>query len=165
MKLSHLLAMVGLLLLSASWSPVIAQTTPVSEDPVIDELDKKVVGFFNNLANSEVPAEAAFADLLAGGRLADKENEPAVLRLAEQTKDFPRKYGQFVGSELVSARRVGQDVVLMTCLYKSRDFPVVWYFAFYRTLDKWSVISVRFDTRLEALGLLGDESKGAVAGE
>lgn len=57
-------------------------------------------------------------------------------------------------------KSVGKDVVLLKYLYKCEKFPVVWYVAYYRDFtravtasdDRWVVISIRFDTQVEALG-------------
>ncbi len=135
--------------------PVALAQGPDEADPVLVELREKVDLFFRNLVNTDVTPEAAFGELLAGGRLARPENAAAVKALAAQTKEFDKKFGEYVGHESVAAKRVGKDLVLMRHLYKSQDYPVVWYFAFYRTteLDTWVVISVRFDTRIDLLGL------------
>ncbi len=135
--------------------PVVLAQGPDEADPVIVELHEKVDLFFRNLVNTDVTPEAAFGELLAGGRLARPENIAAVKALATQTKEFDKKFGEYVGHESVAAKRVGKDLVLMRYLYKSQDYPVVWYFTFYRTseMDSWVVISVRFDTRLDLLGL------------
>ena len=68
-------------------------------------------------------------------------------------------YGNFIKSERISVREVGDDLVLLKYLHKAERYPVVWYFTFYRPPDdreddqRWVVISVRFDTRLDLLGL------------
>jgi hypothetical protein len=56
---------------------------------------------------------------------------------------------------------IGRDLVLLRYLYKGENFPVVWYFTFYRTTaagetgpGTWRTIAVRFDTDLELLGFV-----------
>ena len=59
-------------------------------------------------------------------------------------------------------RAGNESLILMKYLYKCEDFPVVFYFTFYRKPERgdlpaekndWRVIIVRFDTELELLGL------------
>jgi hypothetical protein len=103
-------------------------------------------------------SEAAYAKLLAGSQLLTQTE--ALKKQVAKTDELAALYGQYKGFERIADRRVGNDLVLLRYLYKCERFPVVWYFAFYRTPEPaaptqengdWRVILVRFDTNLEAL--------------
>ena len=99
----------------------------------------------------------AFQDLLLGSQLL--EQTEAVQALEDRSKLIEQRYGPFQDIERIGARRIGKDLVLMKYLFKCENFPVIWYFAFYRdfrrtssaTDNEWVVISVRFDTQLDQL--------------
>lgn len=137
-------------------------TTPAQQSPtddvVITALDSRAGRFLEAVSLGDT--ERAYADLLAGGRLAQQKE--AVANLVEKTSQLRTLYGKYQSFERIATERVGQDLVLLTYLYKSVDFPVVWHFAFYRGTvatsealpqsDGWRAVEVRFDTNLEALG-------------
>jgi hypothetical protein len=125
------------------------------EDPLPD-LQKRVDTFFLAFSTPGADPKTAFGDLLAGGPLEKSED---VKKLVDEVRKFDERFGLFVEAEQISARRVGKDLVLLKYLYKGQKFPVVWHFVYYRVPNKlgpsrpWSIISVRFDTRLEMLGM------------
>ena len=133
---------------------ILGQETP---DPVIDALDARVAQFLEGVSLGQTPA--AYHELLAGSQLL-KQTE-ALAALVAKTDELKKKYGRYREFERIAAKRVGTNLVLSKYLYKCEDFPVVWYFAFYRTpapgepppeaKSTWRVISVRFDTQLEPL--------------
>ena len=135
-----------------------AQQTPTSDDSTIVALDGRVGRFLEAVSIGDT--ERAYADLLVGSRLAQQKD--AVLKLVEKTGQLQSQFGKYQSFERIGAERIGQDLVLMTYLYKSADFPVVWHLVFYHgsasaadslpKADSWRVISVRFDTDLESLG-------------
>ena len=103
-------------------------------------------------------AQSAYPELLAGSRLLKQAD--ALKDLIEKTNELDEKYGRYRAFEQIAAKRIGGDLVLLKYLYKCEDFPVVWYFTFYRTPSPgetaaeneiWRVITVRFDTELELL--------------
>ena len=124
------------------------------EDPLPD-LQKRIDGFFVALTTVGAEPKTAFGELLAGGPLEKSED---VKKLVDEVRKFDEKFGVFIEAEQVSTRRIGKDLVILKYLYKAQKFPVVWHFVFYRVPAKtgpprsWSVISVRFDTRVELLG-------------
>ena len=117
-------------------------------------LDGKIRQFLKDVATGKT--QVAFAAMLEGSRLADQEKPLAAL--IGRTKELETKYGKYLASEQIAAKRIGKDLVLLKYLYKCEHFPVVWYFAYYRTANEtlpdsapWRVITVRFDTELERL--------------
>ncbi len=125
-------------------------------DKVVEALSSRVQLFLEGVSSGQ--SQKAYQTLLARSDLLKR---PADLKKQiESTDALESRYGRYRGFERIAARRVGKDLVLMKYLYKCERFPVVWYFAFYRTprskvakVDNadWRVIVVRFDTNLEAL--------------
>ena len=133
-----------------------AQDEVREKDPVLGALDARVAQFLEAVSLGH--SQSAFADLLAGTQL--RKQAEALKDLVARTNDLEAKYGVFRAFEKVSAKRVGNDLVLMRYLYKCENFPVVWHFTFYRTprsgetrakTGAWRVVAVRFDTDLEQL--------------
>jgi hypothetical protein len=130
-------------------------------DPVIDALHQRVSQFLEGVSlGTPTATSAAYQELLAGSPLAKQTK--AVDALIEKTSQLQERFGPYREFEQIAARRVGNDLVLLKYLYKCENFPVVWYFTFYRTPradippetnDTWRVIIVRFDNELELLGL------------
>jgi hypothetical protein len=125
-------------------------------DPVVDALHARVSQFLQAVALNT--SQAAYQELLAGSPLL-KQNE-ALATLVEQTGKIKERCGEYRALERIETKRLGNDVVLLTYLYKCESFPVVWRFIFYRTPPRggttvenspWPVIGVRFDTDLEHL--------------
>ena len=125
-------------------------------DPVLVDLDARISQFLEGVSMGQ--AQTAYQELLAGSQLLRQSD--ALKGLIEKTNELEEKYGRYRAFEKVAAKRVGGDLVMLKYLYKCEDFPVVWYFTFYRTpdggaaaadTDTWRVITVRFDTELELL--------------
>ncbi len=138
------------------------QDPPAEADPELGALDVKISNFLETVRTGE--AQKAYEELLAGSQLAKQmaKQDQAIQELIDKTNGLTDRYGQFCGYERISAKRIGEDLVLLRYLYKCEDFPVVWYFTFYRASvpdetpappAEWRVITVRFDTKLELLGL------------
>lgn len=134
-----------------------AQEAPAAKDTVIDALDARARLFLE--AVSQGDTQKACDDLLRGSPLLLKQAE-AVKTLIKQTNELPARFGRYCNFERIAARQIGQDLVVMKYLYKCEDFPIVWYFTFYRPPSRnetptddvaWRVITVRFDTQLELL--------------
>ena len=126
------------------------------ENVDVELLQTRVEKFFENLNDENIDRERAFNDLLAEGPLRAREE---VKQLIVKIDDFEKAYGQYVESEPVREKQIGKDLVLLRYLYKMEKYPIVWYFTYYRPPsasgeeNEWVVIAVRFDTRLELLGL------------
>ena len=131
-------------------------------DPDIEMLQARVGQFLGSISLGTT--QAAYQQLLAGSRLL--EQAEAVEALVEKTDLLTDRYGQYLEFEPVALRRVGSDLIVLKYLYKCADFPVVFYFTFYRTPrsessaenPSWRAIIVRFDTELELLALAPDSA-------
>lgn len=146
-KLYHLTAFILFVLAAAQSADLRGQ----EEDEEVQRLQTRIEGFFENLDNDEVEPQKAFADLLAGGPLATGD----LKKLLDGVADLEKKYGKYLAAESIATKRVGQDIILLKYLYKTPNYPIVWYFTYYSPPDaaEWVVITVRFDTRLDLLGI------------
>ena len=146
-----ILAAIGFFLTLLVNSSVIAQ-----EDVEVELLQTRIEKFFENINDENIERERAFNDLLAEGPLRAREE---IKELVGKIDDFEKAYGEYVESEPVFAKQIGKDLVLLRYLYKMQKYPIVWYFTYYRPPsvtgeeNNWVIIAVRFDTRLELLGL------------
>lgn len=140
-----------LLCCSLFWGP--SARGQDSED--VKQLTTRVTDFFANLNDEVVGREKAFADLLAAGPL---KSSADVKKLIDRVGTIEQTYGKFVEAERIDVREVGKDLILLKYLYKTSQYPIVWYFTYYRPpstnveANEWVIISVRFDTRLDLLG-------------
>ena len=139
-------------------SATVGHAQVTDESPLVAGLGKRLNNFFDDVIKRRTPE--AYGDLLAGSQLAKLDRQPQREQLIKKTVELETIYGRPRSYERFDARRIGADLVLFRYLYKCEDYPVVWHIAFYRdvrgaetpnALDEWRVISVKFDTDLEAL--------------
>lgn len=137
-------------------SPCFAQEHE-NGDPALALLHERTTQFLDAVSLDRT--ETALKELVAGGPL-EKQTD-AVSSLTAKIRDLEKKYGTCRGVDRVDARRFGKDLVLARYLYKCEDFPVVWYFTYYRDFkrtdlapesESWVLIAVRFNTDVELLG-------------
>jgi hypothetical protein len=139
-----------------------AQSTETTTEEIVAAADARAKAFLDNLSSKQTTVEQTYETLLKGGPLASKKQ--AIETLVTRSAELETKYGKFRAAERIEAKRIGSDVLILKYLYKCDNFPVVWYFTFYRdqrpasaaattTTRTWSVIAVRFDTEIELLGL------------
>lgn len=132
-----------------------AQSTSELDAVVTGALARRVERFFGNLKAPSVTAQDSFADLLAGGPLDGRTEQ--LNAFVENYKKLEASYGRFLVAKQVHVKRVGDDLIFLTFLYESEQFPIVWRFTFYRppleTLERpdWFVVRLSFDTKLEQL--------------
>jgi hypothetical protein len=143
-------------------STAAAQATDATTEEIIAAADARVRTFLEGLTSNQAAVEQSYETLLKGGPLAGKKQ--ATETLVARSAELESRYGTFRAAERVEAKRIGTDVLLVKYLYKCDNYPVVWYFTFYRdqrpangiattSTRTWSVITVRFDTEIELLGL------------
>jgi hypothetical protein len=142
------------LVCSALGNPARAQEV---EDFEIESLSDRTQSFFDNLTalTKQDNQKAVFDSLLASGPLSSRDEE--VTQLVQRYNAIVEKHRGYAGEvERISAKRFGEDLVLLKYLYKAKDYPIIWYITYYRApsaegTEVWAVISLRFDTRLELL--------------
>ncbi|MBI2827497.1 MAG: hypothetical protein HYX69_22710 [Planctomycetia bacterium] len=150
-----------LLLLSTLATDAAAQNATPIDDPAVAALAARASVFFESVSEDKI--QEAFATLLAGSQLAKGDRQEQLTLLMKKTRDLATNYGPYRNHERIAARRVGSDLVVLKYLYKCENYPVVWYIVYYRdqreprgteaasALDTWRVVTLRFDTDLEAL--------------
>lgn len=151
-----MLTVIGVVFTLAAESLAAAPEEIKEKDSVLSALDARVVQFFEGISLGQ--AQGAFTDLLSGSQLLKQSD--AIKDLIARTNDLEAKYGKYRAFEQISAKRIGNDLVLMRYLYQCENIPVVWHFTFYRTPGAggtaaknraWRIVAVRFDTDLEKL--------------
>jgi hypothetical protein len=157
---SLILVQTGVLFLLYS-SALAAADEPLNDEMQVEAtaLKSKIDLFFRQLSDktsgSEGAAREAIGGIVGSGPLKDRSDDLA--KLTEQAAMLPQRYGDYTGHEAAGAKAVGNDLLFLRYLYKGERFPVVWHFTFYRTTSpaglkrEWSLISLRFDTKIEML--------------
>jgi hypothetical protein len=149
-------------LVVAAWTCVAqAQLTP--DETTQTALRTRAQQFLDSIGRTDVvptanDIRAAYEALIKNGPLSRDHATEVRNAMVEKTHRLRIDHGAPRGTLLVSSRAVGSNLILMKYLQEFEQFPVVWYFTFYRigpqpTGDTWAVIAVRFDTQLEQLAL------------
>jgi hypothetical protein len=151
----HLPLALAMLATALAARPAPAQEPSPEVQQELDVLEGRIDSFFRSLTDKSLGPERALRELIGNGPL--KERNDDISKLIDQALTLDQRFGLYTGHERVAVRAVGNDLVLLRFLYKGDRFPVVWYFAFYRPAAiggvrrDWSLISVRFDAKVELL--------------
>jgi hypothetical protein len=143
--------------LFTAMAPAVLAQERLSEEMQVEvtTLQGRADLFFRQFSDKTIGPERAVREIVGSGPLKDRNEE--ISKLIDQALTLDQRYGVYTGHEAAAVRAVGSDLVFLRYLYKGERFPVVWYFAFYRTAianglkRDWSLISLRFDTKIEAL--------------
>lgn len=145
---------IGLFIVAASQLTLEGQDAG-RDDATLVQLERQLNGFFDSMLSGET--DQAFDSLLAGSPIAARVE--TVRELKAKSKELETRYGRHRGFERLDTRSVGQDVMLFRYLFKCENYPVVWHFTYYRAApstdatssrENWKLISLKFDTQLEA---------------
>ncbi len=134
------------------------------------QFEQKISTFFNDLTTPGGSAKSALEELFRDGPLSRNTAEMVDSMAAKYQELKDSGIGTFHAVERIDRKLIGKDVIVFRYLYKCDNFPVVWYFTFYRfqrsaaaggapsssissNYPTWSVIGIRFDTNLEPLFL------------
>ncbi|MGN0930950.1 MAG: hypothetical protein ACI4NP_04460 [Thermoguttaceae bacterium] len=99
----------------------------------------------------------AVEDFLKNSSLAD--NEKIKMKFSDGLRTINQNFGAYVSYEPIGFKMIGTDLVVFRYLYKCQNYPVVWYFTYYRPRTKtsdvsstspWNLIGFRYDTNLDA---------------
>jgi len=151
-----LLILVGILIGQYCFSPVAAQqTTVIGND--LDSLHASIGNFFENLSDPNKSIKKTLDDFLKNSPLVN--DEKITNDIATKIKDINTTYGSYVAYEPIDVKSVGTDLIVIRYLYKCRNYPVLWYFTYYRPSSKpgdvssvtWSLIGFRYDSNLDIL--------------
>lgn len=150
------LVIVGFWLGRCAYLPdVQAQATSFNESE-LTPLRANIRGFFENLSDNSKGAKRALEELLKNSPVSS--DEKLVADLATSLKEVNTRFGNYLTFEEAGVRTIGSDLILVRYLYKCQNYPVVWYFTYYRQPVKngelpsgnWTLIGLRFDSNLDA---------------
>ncbi|MBQ9813506.1 MAG: hypothetical protein IJM54_09365 [Thermoguttaceae bacterium] len=130
------------------------QTAPANAE--LDSPRRSIEKFFEDLTAPNGNPRQAVDNFVMNTPMAD--NEKARSKIVDSWKTMNANFGGYVEAEEVGVRYVGADLVVFRYLCKFENYPVVWYFTFYRSRSKstetpsnaWRLIGVRYDANLDA---------------
>ena len=131
------------------------QQTPVAFD--LETLRESIGVFFENMSDPNKGGSKAVEDFLKNSSLAD--NEKIKTKFSDGLRTINQNFGSYVSYEHIGFKMIGADLVVFRYLYKCQNYPVVWYFTYYRPRTKpsdvssaspWNLIGFRYDTNLDA---------------
>ena len=135
-----------------------AQTQPNLVAFDLETLRESIGNFFENLSDPSKGSEKAIKEFLKNTPLADSEKIKT--KFTDDVRLINQNFGSYVSYEPIGVKTVGTDLVVFRYLYKCQNYPVVWYFTYYRPRAKsadvsastasWTLIGFRFDTNLDA---------------
>lgn len=145
----------GLLLNRALFVSMARAQTGSFTDTDLSPLRLSIRNFFENLSDSNKGARKALDEVLKNSPISS--DEKLMTDLASRMKDINTRFGNYLSFEEVGIKSIGTDLVVMRYLYKCQNYPVVWYFTFYRPQTKsgetsagsWSLIGLRYDSNLD----------------
>ena len=139
--------------------PLVAQTptsgtaTAASE---YDALHAAVKTFFENISDPAGGPKKGLEEILKSSPLAGEEKEKTIAALSNNIREISLRYGAYLSFESIGVRAIGRDLVVLRYLYKCQNYPVVWYFTFYRpttagveTANRpWLLVHFYYDSNL-----------------
>ena len=148
-----------LLLLAAAARTAAAQDPPAVPDASGSELDPMtdaVQNFFNQISDSSGGAKIGLETLLRNSPFEENAKAEMIKTLAEKINGIPHQFGNYVSFEPIGIKRIGRDLVVLRYLYKCQNYPLVWYFIFYRPTSpenegaakSWQLIHLYYDSQL-----------------
>ena len=151
----------SLFLLLPVAAPLAAQTpeTPAVGGAADSELDPRtamVQTFFEQISNPDVGTRSGLETLLKNSPFEGSAKDEMIKTLAEKIDGIFQQFGSYVSFEPIGVKRIGRDLVVFRYLYKCQNYPLVWYFIFYRptpseneTAGKsWQIIHLYYDSQL-----------------
>lgn len=136
---------------------LLAQTTPLPDSELVS-LRASISTFFENLSDSNKGSRKALEDLMKNSPVSS--DDKLIGELANLMKEINTRYGNYLSFEPIGVKSVGNDLIIVRYLYRCQNYPLVWYFTFYRngsasdpagTNSHWMLIGLRFESNLETL--------------
>lgn len=131
-------------------------TAPVPTD--LDGLHTMVKIFFEAISDETAGPQKGLEELLKNSPITRDDREKTILALSNNIREITRRFGPCLSFEPIGAKMIGHDLVTLRYLYKCRDYPVVWYFTFYRSGGDadtesgsgraWTLIHFYYDSNL-----------------
>jgi len=135
----------------ATVSKVEAQTT-LAPSPDVEVLRESIGNFFENLSDPNKGSAAAVEDFLKNSEM----SEAGKTKLIDDLKKISGSLGSYVAYEPIGVKSIGNDLVVFRYVYKCQEYPIIWYFTYYRPRAKsgdatanWNLIGFRYDTNLD----------------
>lgn len=146
------LAYPGLLPLASAQTPDAAAPPAVSE---WEPLRTTVRTFFETVSDPSGGPQKGLEELLKTSPLSTEEKAKAIPALVNNIREINRRFGEYIAFEELGVKTIGRDLVVLRYLYKCQNYPVVWYFTFYRPQPAggapsrtWSLIHFYYDSNL-----------------
>lgn len=128
----------------------------ITTDSDLSSLHGTIRIFFENLSDPNKGAKKALEEILKNSPISS--DEKLLDDLASRIKDINTRFGAYLSFEEIGSKSIGSDLVVIRYLYKCQNYPVVWYFTFYRPIVKtgdttlsrrWMLIGFRYDSNLD----------------
>lgn len=145
--------------LFAQNGPVTAAAAPSAPTSAeIETLQTTVKTFFETISDETAGPQKGLEELLKNSPLVREEKEKTISALSNNIREIGRRFGAYLSFEPIGVKTIGRDLVVLRYLYKCQDYPVVWYFTFYRPIAPapsdglavrpWSLIHFYYDSNL-----------------
>ena len=149
------------LTLGGKTASLFAQTVeaPTAAGPSASELESLhavVKTFFENISDPAAGPKKGLEILLKNSPLEGESKEELMTALSEKIAAVNSQFGPYLSFEAIGVKSIGRDLVVLRYLYKCQNYPVVWYFIFYRPLSSaeesgnkaWFLIHFYYDSQL-----------------
>ncbi|MGI5831886.1 MAG: hypothetical protein ACOX6D_05050 [Thermoguttaceae bacterium] len=132
-----------------------SQTTPPSGSG-FESQTGLVQDFFEQISNTAEGPQKGLETLLKNSPFEENAKAEMIKTLAGKIEGISGQFGSFVSYELIGTKKIGRDLVVLRYLYKCQNYPIVWYFVFYRPLPadsnttnkQWQIIHLYYDSQL-----------------
>lgn len=155
----HLKGIILFAFLTLASAAVMAQSTQTASVPTdLDGLHTTVKIFFETISDETAGPQKGLEELLKNSPITREDREKTILALSNNIREITRRFGPCLSFESIGAKMIGRDLIVLRYLYKCRDYPVVWYFTFYRAGGDtdtesgsggvWTLIHFYYDSNL-----------------
>lgn len=131
-------------------------TAPTTAE--IEALQATIKTFFETISDEAAGPQKGLEELLKNSPLLREEKDKTIQALSNNIREISRRFGAYLSFEPIGVKTIGRDLVVLRYLYKCQDYPVVWYFTFYRpisptpaegmTARPWSLVYFYYDSNL-----------------
>ena len=132
----------------------LSPSTPVVSD--LEALRSVVKTFFENISDPAAGPQKGLETLLKNSPFDGESKEEMMKALSEKISSINEQFGAYVSFEPIGVKSIGRDLIILRYLYKCQNYPIVWYFIFYRPLSadgesgskSWFLIHFYYDSQL-----------------
>ena len=76
-------------------------------------------------------------------------SKEAIMQLEQNLKTAMENNGKFWGYDLLTTRKAGENLVMLTYLVKHDRDPITFRILFYKPNDKWQLQKFKFDDKMD----------------